>query len=215
LMFRAAALRLRDTLMFRAAALTLRDTLMFRAALTLRDTLMFRAAALRLRDTLMFRSAALTLPDTLMFRAALTLRDTLMFRADVRTATLTLRECFCSKMAHVVSIGNNRFRMLPVFCMVCSGRRIAGESCVPHLPMPTKVLIVEDDNAMAQMCAKLIRRRGHTVVIAGSGQDALAMIRQAADIDVVISDVQMPQMSGMQLLVRLRALDANLPIILM
>jgi DNA-binding NtrC family response regulator len=68
---------------------------------------------------------------------------------------------------------------------------------------------------MAQMCAKLIRRRGHTVVIAGTGQDALAMIRQAADIDVVISDVQMPQMSGMQLLVRLRALDANLPIILM
>src|SRR5215470_4052184 len=97
--------------------------------------------------------------------------------------------------------------MLPVFCMVCSGRRIAGESCVSHAPMPTKVLIVEDDNAMAQMCAKLIRRRGHTVVIAGSGQDA--------DIDVVISDVQMPQMSGMQLLVRLRALDANLPIILM
>jgi DNA-binding NtrC family response regulator len=85
----------------------------------------------------------------------------------------------------------------------------------PELPMQTKVLIVEDDNAMAQMCAKLIRRRGHTVVIAGTGQDALAMIRQAADIDVVISDVQMPQMSGMQLLVRLRALDANLPIILM
>jgi len=81
--------------------------------------------------------------------------------------------------------------------------------------MPTKVLIVEDDNAMAQMCAKLIRRRGFTVVIAGTGQDAIAMIRQAADIDVVISDVQMPQMTGMQLLVRLRALDANLPIILM
>jgi DNA-binding NtrC family response regulator len=81
--------------------------------------------------------------------------------------------------------------------------------------MPTKVLIVEDDNAMAQMCAKLIRRRGHNVVIAASGQDALAMVREARDIDVVITDVQMPKMSGMQLVARLHALDATLPIILM
>jgi CheY-like chemotaxis protein len=48
-----------------------------------------------------------------------------------------------------------------------------------------KVLIVEDDNAMAQMCAKLIRRRGHSVLIAGSAQDALAILREGRDIDVV------------------------------
>ena len=79
----------------------------------------------------------------------------------------------------------------------------------------TKVLIVEDDNAMAQMCAKLIRRHGHTVLIASSGQDALAMVREAGDIDVVISDVQMPHMNGVQLLARLHEIDATLPIILM
>src|SRR5262245_7029607 len=78
-----------------------------------------------------------------------------------------------------------------------------------------KVLIVEDDNAMAQMCAKLIRRRGHSVLIAGSAQDALAILREGKDIDVVLSDIQMPQMSGLQLLDRLRALDATVPIILM
>jgi DNA-binding NtrC family response regulator len=77
-----------------------------------------------------------------------------------------------------------------------------------------KVLIVEDDNAMAQMCAKLIRRHGHTAVIAGSGSDALAMVREARDIDVVISDVQMPQMTGVQLLSRLRDIDSSLPVIL-
>jgi DNA-binding NtrC family response regulator len=81
--------------------------------------------------------------------------------------------------------------------------------------MPLKILIVEDDNAMAQMCAKLIRRRGHTVLIAGCGQDALAVIRSAGDIDVVLSDVQMPSMSGEQLLARLRALDCTIPIVLM
>ena len=81
--------------------------------------------------------------------------------------------------------------------------------------MPTKVLIVEDDNAMAQMCAKLIRRHGHHVVIAASGQDALAMVREGRDIDVVITDIQMPKMSGMQLIALLRALDSTLPVILM
>lgn len=77
------------------------------------------------------------------------------------------------------------------------------------------VLIVEDDNAMAQMCAKLVRRRGHSIRLAGSGQEALAIIGEGKAIDVVVSDVEMPQMSGIQLLVRLRALDETLPIILM
>ena len=81
--------------------------------------------------------------------------------------------------------------------------------------MSTKILIVEDDNALAQMCAKLIRRCGHIALIASSGRDALAIVCEARDIDIVISDVQMPQMTGVQLLDRLHALDATIPVILM
>jgi len=81
--------------------------------------------------------------------------------------------------------------------------------------VPHKVLIVEDDNAMAQMCAKLIRRQGHSAVIAGTGQDALTIVRAARDVDAVISDIQMPQMSGIELLMQLRKVDAQLPVILM
>jgi DNA-binding NtrC family response regulator len=83
-----------------------------------------------------------------------------------------------------------------------------------RMSFPAKVLIVEDDNAMAQMCAKLIRRRGHTALITGSGWDAVTMVREAGDIDVVISDVHMPQMTGVQLLKLLRAIDSKLPVIL-
>jgi DNA-binding NtrC family response regulator len=82
------------------------------------------------------------------------------------------------------------------------------------MELRSKVLIVEDDNAMAQMCAKLIRRRGHLPLITGCGHDALALVREAGDIDVVISDIQMPHMSGVELLSRLRALDETLPVIL-
>jgi DNA-binding NtrC family response regulator len=80
---------------------------------------------------------------------------------------------------------------------------------------PYKVLIVEDDNALAQMCAKLVRRRGHSAVIAGSCVDALSIVRATGDVDAVVTDVQMPQMSGIEFLAKVRELDASLPVILM
>ncbi len=78
-----------------------------------------------------------------------------------------------------------------------------------------KVLIVDDDNAMAQMCAKLIQRRGYSAITARSCPDAIAIVREAHDIDVVITDLQMPHMTGLQLLASLRAIDETLPVILM
>jgi DNA-binding NtrC family response regulator len=77
------------------------------------------------------------------------------------------------------------------------------------------VLIVEDDSAMAQMCAKLIRRRGHSAIIAESSRDALEIVRAGRDVDAVLTDVQMPQMSGIELLARVRELNTQLPVILM
>lgn len=78
-----------------------------------------------------------------------------------------------------------------------------------------KVLVVEDDRAMAQMCAKLIRRRGHSAVVAGSCEDAVRIVMDGGDIDVVVSDVQMPEMTGLELLAHLRSLDNTPPVVLM
>jgi DNA-binding NtrC family response regulator len=77
------------------------------------------------------------------------------------------------------------------------------------------ILIVEDDGAMAQMCAKLIRRRGHSAIIAESGQHALAIVKAGRGVDAVITDVQMPHMSGIELLSKLREFNTHLPVILM
>ena len=83
------------------------------------------------------------------------------------------------------------------------------------MDLSLNVLIVEDDNAMAQMCAKLIRRRGHSAVIAGSCHEALRILAARGDVDAVISDVQMPQMSGIELLAQLREINVQIPVILM
>jgi len=78
-----------------------------------------------------------------------------------------------------------------------------------------KVLLVDDDQAMAQMCAKLIRRRGHLAIIAHTCQEAVNIVSAVDDLDVVVSDIQMPEMSGIQLLVCLRAMNQTLPVVLM
>src|SRR3974390_1665771 len=78
-----------------------------------------------------------------------------------------------------------------------------------------KVLLVEDDQAMARMCAKLIQRRGHFAVVARSSEEAVRIVSDSDDIDVVVSDVQMPEMDGIQLLARLRTMKNTLPVILM
>jgi DNA-binding NtrC family response regulator len=83
------------------------------------------------------------------------------------------------------------------------------------MSVPLKVLLVEDDQAMAQMCAKLIRRRGHLAVIANSCENAVRIVSDSDDIDVVVSDVQMPEMSGIQLLEVLHNLRETLPVVLM
>jgi len=98
------------------------------------------------------------------------------------------------------------------FHQVESGIRIA--TAKAFMELSRNVLIVEDDAAMAQMCAKAIRRRGHSAVVAQSCRDAVAMVR-AGSVDVVISDVHMPQMSGIELLAQLQEIDAQLPVILM
>jgi len=66
-----------------------------------------------------------------------------------------------------------------------------------------KVLVIDDDPAVRDVIARVVRREGHTVREAENGKDAL---RQFADdpADLVISDIYMPEMDGIELLRRFR-----------
>lgn len=78
------------------------------------------------------------------------------------------------------------------------------------------ILIVDDDEAMAENCSMFLEAEGFHVCVAGSGAEALAMISQNLP-QLVISDCSMPGMSGVELSKYLKdnPSTADLPIVLM
>jgi DNA-binding NtrC family response regulator len=77
-----------------------------------------------------------------------------------------------------------------------------------------KVLIADDEHAICEAFSDMLRADGHSPVIASSGEEALEKVAQVGP-DVVFLDVQMPGMSGMEVLERLHGSHPALPIIVM
>lgn len=81
---------------------------------------------------------------------------------------------------------------------------------VPRL----SVLVVDDDSLVLTSTSLLLEDLGHRVINATSGAQALALFDQGEVIDLMITDMAMPQMSGAQLAHAVRVLKPDLPIIL-
>ncbi len=77
------------------------------------------------------------------------------------------------------------------------------------------ILIVEDDTAMRESCAKLFRLQGYGVTEAPSGAEALNQVRQRGDIDIVLTDLKMPKIDGLTLLKEIKQLDPDIEVVLM
>jgi phosphoserine phosphatase RsbU/P len=76
-------------------------------------------------------------------------------------------------------------------------------------PPPTgKLLVVDDDEGNRSMLARRLERLGHQTVLAGNGREALKQLR-AEPFDLMLLDIQMPEMNGYEVLEALAA-DARL-----
>jgi two-component system, chemotaxis family, chemotaxis protein CheY len=70
-----------------------------------------------------------------------------------------------------------------------------------------RILAVDDSPAMRQMVSVTLRSAGHEVVEACDGRDALDLARREPPVDLVITDVNMPNMDGITLVKELRRLS--------
>src|ERR1700751_5504589 len=76
------------------------------------------------------------------------------------------------------------------------------------------LLIVDDELSMRQFLTHLFQRDGHNMRVAQNGRDAMVVLREQP-IDIVISDIKMPDMGGIELLKAAREFRPDLEFIMM
>lgn len=77
-----------------------------------------------------------------------------------------------------------------------------------------RILVIDDDPAVTSLLKRGLSYEGYAVDIAASGESGLAIARERPP-DLVILDIMMPGLSGLDVLQRLRAADERLPVLLL
>lgn len=77
-----------------------------------------------------------------------------------------------------------------------------------------RIVVVDDEPAQRELIGGFLTKQGHEVFAAGSGAEALAHARDR-QVDLVLSDCRMPGMSGPDLLQKIKAVNPEIPLILM
>ncbi|HEX7968883.1 MAG TPA: response regulator [Stellaceae bacterium] len=81
----------------------------------------------------------------------------------------------------------------------------------PGFP-PASILVVDDDETMRDLLRRMLERTGLTVVLAVNGRDALERLRDRPA-DLVVTDMVMPEMDGIELIRLLATERPRLPIV--
>lgn len=71
-----------------------------------------------------------------------------------------------------------------------------------------RILVVEDDAFMASLLRFLLERQGVNVIVRSDGRAAIDSLQGDALFDAVLLDLRLPQVSGMEVLAKVRALPA-------
>jgi PAS domain S-box-containing protein len=86
----------------------------------------------------------------------------------------------------------------------------------PAAAEPATILVVEDEQAVLRVTARVLRDAGHTVLEAADGAAALEVVEAEGErIDLVLSDVIMPRVSGAELAASLAESHPRLPVVFM
>jgi two-component system chemotaxis response regulator CheY len=82
---------------------------------------------------------------------------------------------------------------------------------------PKTVLVVDDSGSVRQQVAMALRRAGFALVEAADGREGLAMLASNKNIDMVICDINMPNMNGLEMVEKVKSQPENksLPILML
>src|SRR5581483_3149957 len=76
------------------------------------------------------------------------------------------------------------------------------------------ILVIDDDPAITSLLKRGLSYEGYAVAIAGTGEEGLALARNRPP-DLIILDIMMPGINGLEVLRRLRAADDRLPVLML
>ncbi|MBX5481716.1 MAG: response regulator [Myxococcaceae bacterium] len=79
---------------------------------------------------------------------------------------------------------------------------------------PLRILVIDDDESVRKLVWAVLHREGHEIVQAGSGKAGLAAL-EAGAFDVVLTDKNLGDISGLELIARIRTSHPTLPVVLM
>jgi CheY-like chemotaxis protein len=80
-------------------------------------------------------------------------------------------------------------------------RNVIRRSISPAL----KILVIDDNEAVLDVVALLLLRDGHTVLIAADGHQGLARLEAGEPVDLVLTDFDLPDISGLEVVHRVRS----------
>ena len=81
-------------------------------------------------------------------------------------------------------------------------------------PHPLSILVVDDEQPIRELLRWMLGDAGHTVHEAAEGKEALAFLRTNQPVDIVLSDINMPGMDGIELCNCVGAEWPQLPVLL-
>ena len=81
--------------------------------------------------------------------------------------------------------------------------------------MGKKVMIVDDSKTIRQQVSFTLSKGGYDVIEAEDGNDGLSKLKANADIAMIISDVNMPNLNGLEMVEKIKAEGHSVPIVML
>ncbi len=76
-----------------------------------------------------------------------------------------------------------------------------------------RILVVDDEESMCQYLSILLKKEGYEVLTVNSGQEALQVF-ETSPVDLVMTDMTMPQMTGVKLSEKIMGIRPDIPVII-